>query len=159
MDYRPLVIETAKKNGIDPELVQAIATVESSWSPLAIKFEPVYRYLFFPREWASNHHIDLNTETALQSFSYGLLQIMGANCREYGFKGPLQKLFLPESIELVLNYGCIHLKKLMVRCQTESDVISSYNQGSPRKTPGGLYENQKYVDKVYKELLVLRKLS
>jgi soluble lytic murein transglycosylase-like protein len=77
--------------------------------------------------------------------------------REYGFRGSFNDAL--GDFRISLSYGAKHLKNYLKRYPNESDVIASYNAGSPRKTKGGMYENQTYVDKVYKELLALRKLS
>lgn len=98
----------------------------------------------------------VDTETALQRFSYGLPQLMGAVLREYGYAGSLH--LLPTMPGVVLDYACQHLRRYMQKHPNEVDWISSWNQGSPAKTPGGLYRNQVYVDKVSAELRRLRAL-
>jgi len=151
-----LAIETAKKYNLDPDIVTSIITVESAWNVYAMRYEPAYKYLFYPRVCSSNLGITEFTEEALQKMSYGLFQIMGAVCREYGFKEELIKMCEPENN---LNFGCIYLKKLFDKYGKEQDVIASYNAGSPRLTEGKMYSNQRYVDKVYTILNEKRKLK
>ena len=154
-----LILKTANKYGLDPNLVRAMIHVESSGNPLAIRFEPHYYAkptLHFTREYASRLRLSHDTERMLQSCSFGLLQIMGVVARELGYDGELLKLLQPD---IGLEYGCKKLKKLFEKYGVESDVISAYNRGSPFKTKGGFYENEDYVNKVYKELRKLRALK
>lgn len=160
-EINAIIVHRSKENGIDPDLLRAICTIESSLEPLAMRFEPNYRWLWFPRETASRMTKQIpgysaDTEMALQRFSYGLPQIMGAVCRELGYDGPLQ--LLPLEPVIVLDLACKHLKKFMEKYPSEPDWISAWNQGNAGKTPGGLYKNQSYVDKVCLELRKLRAL-
>lgn len=142
--------------GVDSDLVRAIITVESSWNPWAIRFEPAWRYFVNPRDWADKLLITFETEQTLQACSWGPMQVMGAIARELGFQQELNRLSDPE---LGITYGVLKLKSLAQKYRDESDVIAAYNAGSPRKTSGGMYENQKYVDKVHQSLIKLRKIS
>ncbi len=119
--------------------------VESGGNASATRYETGYRYLLSPATWANQQGITQMTETIHQKTSWGLCQIMGANLRDMGFAGPL-----PESMDppLNLDYGARFLRKLSDRGYNEEQVISAYNQGSPRKR-NGMYANQRYVDKVY----------
>lgn len=157
MDAISLIKKVAADVGIDENLLIAICTVESSLNPLAIRFEPAWKYFYFPRETASALGLSNETETVLQSCSYGLNQIMGSVAREIGFRGNLTSFF--QNPELPLKHGAIHLKQFLQKYGNENDAISSYNQGSNRKTDGGMYQNQHYVDKVHAELIKLRKLT
>ena len=156
-----MIADRANANGIDPALLQAICTIESSLIPEAMRYEPNYRWLWFTRDVASRVSVKIpgysvDTETALQKFSFGLPQIMGAVCRELGFDGLLQDL--PKSPVIVLDLACKHLKKFMTKYPNETDWISAWNQGNAGKTSGGFYNNQIYVDKVSAELRRLRAL-
>lgn len=151
---RALIEQIATEEKLDPLLFVAICTVESSLNPLAARFEPAWRYLYHPREIASQLVISVETETAFQSMSFGLPQIMGSVMRERGYTDHLSKCFVDPA--LPLRYAARHLRGFLVKYGgNESDAISAYNQGSNRKTAGGLYQNQRYVDKVS---AVLRKL-
>lgn len=151
--YVQMAEKMAIAQDVDPALVKAIITVESNWDPKVSRFEPHWKYLHFPREHAERVGITTDTEITLQSMSIGLMQIMGGVARELGFVGNLSELFEPE---VNLKYGIQKLKELIKKWPLEQSIISAYNQGSPRMTPGGMYENQVYVDKVWKELTKLR---
>lgn len=155
--WSALAHKVAPLHGLDPALILAIICQESSGEPHATRFEPHYRWLWFARELAEKHETTYEKECQGQMTSWGLMQIMGAVAREYGFQGELEELL--DKPELAVEYGCKHLKALRARCHEEADLISSYNQGSPKKTVGGLYLNQKgYVDPVAGYLRELRKL-
>jgi soluble lytic murein transglycosylase-like protein len=154
-----LIRKKASEHGLDPNLVAAFIMQESSGNPWKFRYEPLVassqRYMVQARDFASNLNISPETEVVLQSSSYGLLQIMGFVCRELGFKGMLTELL---QAELNLEYGCQKIKSCLQRWHTEADAVSAYNQGSPRKMPSGMFENQKYVDQLYRYLNELRKL-
>lgn len=142
--------------GLDQNLIKAIIQVESGGNKFAMRYEPNYKWTFFPRETASKRGTDYTTEECLQKFSYGPMQIIGAVARQYGFEGDFAELC---SWDLGMFYGCKHLKQYMIRYGNEEDAVSAYNQGSNRKTEGGLFCNSGYVDKVFIELRKLRKIS
>jgi soluble lytic murein transglycosylase-like protein len=150
-----MIRDVATETGVDPDLFQAICTHESSLNALAIRYEPFWKYFYYCRENAESLGISVNTETTLQAFSYGLCQIMGSVAREIGFRGPLTQLITDPA--LCLKHGAIHLKSFLQRYGSEPDAISAYNQGSNKKTDGGMFANQSYVDSVNQELIKLRK--
>lgn len=140
-----LIAKKAAEFAVEPELVQAIIEVESGGMPYTTRFEPDWRYLLKPELYAQLLRITIPTETMLQQFSWGLMQIMGAVARELGFRGHLTQLCDPETN---LHYGCKKLAMLAHRYPNTSDVIAAYNAGHPRMVQGK-YDNQGYVDKVY----------
>ena len=148
----------ADNTRINRELVQAICAVESSWNRYAVRFEPTWKYVTQADAWASKLNITTQTETQLQSMSWGLMQIMGSVARELGFTDYIHRLSDPL---LGVNYGCLKLRKLYERYgeANESDIIAGYNAGSALKEKTGMYFNQQYVDKVSRELSALRQLK
>lgn len=140
----------ANAQGIEPALLKAICSVESSFNPWAMRFEKNYIYLYEVRDHAKKHGVTTDTESAFQKFSLGLGQVMFAVCREYGYSEPFP--LLAADFKLSLHYAAKHLKKFLSRYKTLEDAISSYNQGSPRKVDGVFYKNQTYVDKVLAQL-------
>lgn len=164
------ITAAASRHGLPPDLVTAIVAVESAGNPWAWNPEPRYRYYwdvrtntFFrapsPQELASERPPadfralggDPDQEWWAQAASWGLMQVMGAVAREYGFEAPyLTKLLDPLPN---LEYGCRHLARLRNRYLRQhgwDGVIAAYNAGSPRKSEAGLWGNQPYVDKVRK---------
>lgn len=161
-ELKALIREVAEKVGIDGDLLIALCTVESSLEPFSVRFEPVYRWTLEPRAWASQIEkrvpgYSAATEEALQKFSYGLGQIMGAVMREYGFVGLLQTCMTNPKIPL--EYSARHLKKFLQKYDgDEASAVAAYNAGSVRFTPAKNFVNQVYVDKVMAELRKIRRI-
>lgn len=149
-----ILVKEAEAYGLDPDLVVAIGSVESNWNSWAVRFEPTWQYFKTPEKYAKKLGITLQTEKILQACSWGVMQTMGSVAREDGFDGPLQQLSIPE---MGVQYGCKQLHDMKVKFgDFEDDMISAYNQGSPKKDHTGLYRNQAYVNKVKRILLELR---
>lgn len=145
--------EKARLFKIDPNLLKAICQVESSLDPFAMRFEKNYIYLHEVREWSKKFNVSNETEGALQKFSYGLGQVMGAVAREYGYDEPLA--LLCADWKQALHFSAQHFAKFLKRYKKTDDAIAAYNAGAPRKTDG-FYKNQPYVDKVlraYKKIM------
>lgn len=156
----------AKEFGLPINLVTAIVQAESAGNRYAFRPEPGYRWLWNVR---TNKPYTLEPGTAKNSppssfphprgvtkrgefdgqrTSWGLMQIMGAVAREYGFAGT----FFTElcDVETGLHYGCMHLSMLIHSRYANRDlraIAAAYNAGSPRKR-NGQYVNQGYVDKI-----------
>lgn len=141
-------LEVTKAAGCSPEIVLGVIKTESGGDADAMRFETGYPYLFETKRLAKEMGWTEKTEVALQSFSFGLMQIMLATARSHGFeKHPMQLL----SPVVNLSWGALHLGSLVKRYQGWHDAVSAYNQGSPRKKAfGGSYRNQEYVDKVFR---------
>jgi hypothetical protein len=157
--HRETISRKASEHGLDPDLLTAICMKESRGDNWAIRFEAHWSHFHFPRAHAERLEISAATEEALQKFSFGLGQVMGAVARQHGYKGDLIRICADP--ELALELACRHLKWLRVRCQEEADLIASYNGGwgALRKTPGGQYPNFRYVDAVSAYLHELRRLD
>jgi hypothetical protein len=142
-----MLIEIATRHGLDPLLVQAICQIESGENPWAWNPEPKYRYLWDVRKKAPFRPLtilermseeppadfptpggDRDQEWWGQQASWGLMQIMGAVAREYGFKG----VFLPQLCDpaLGLEYGCRIFAALLRRYSTDVEkALAAYNGG------------------------------
>lgn len=154
-DVLESVTTFARQFGIDPDLVRAIVEHESNGECFKPRYEPAWRHLYEPRTFSVLRGISMQTEVALQSMSWGPMQVMGSVARELGFRGDLPELC---SLSKGLTYGCMKLRALLDR-YTEVQAISAYNQGSPRKSVGGLYMNSSgYVDPICARLRELRAL-
>lgn len=147
----PAFREVCLRFGCKPDVVAAIVTVESTWDPYALRFEPGYVHLWKVKDFARLHRITEETEKVAQMHSYGLMQIMGGTARSVGFTGPIGKLYDPK---VNVEYGCRYLGRLMDRYPKLQDHIAAYNAGSARRAPDGSYQNQRYVDKVLRALNV-----
>lgn len=150
------VVAAAERHSLDPDLLTAIVIVESSGNPFSMRFEPKWRYYFHVREFAERLRYPVQSETVAQAMSWGLGQVMGSVAREYGFGGFLSQLSVPA---IGLEYSCLHLRKFLARYGEETPAVAAYNAGSARRLASGMYENQRYVDKVHRELVELRKLA
>lgn len=136
---------------VDWRLVVAIIEQESGFNVWAVRYEPEFKYILTADKFATMNRISTQTETQLQKMSIGLMQVMGAVYRELGFSENLAKCFDPS---ISIYYGCLKIKQLMGRYSSLSDVIASYNAGSPRRDSSGAYVNQHYVDSVLRYMLV-----
>ena len=132
----------SKKYQLEPAFVKAFCRQESRLKPYCIRYE---KHLHTNKSYCG-----LMTEKEkrdkLSYCSLGLMQILFGTAKERGFKGTPEDLL---KIENSLEYGIRHLKWLIRRFWELKDVISAYNQGSPRKK-NGKYCNQSYVDNVLK---------
>lgn len=144
-DILKLIEIKSNQFSVLPELIAAIVATESMFRVYAMRYEHQWKYLSNPEGHAVRLGTTIETETVLQSFSYGLLQVMGSIFREYGFLSALPAALHPEDN---LHYGIQHFKGFLDKYGNIEDAISSYNQGSPRRGPDGDYVNQYYVDKV-----------
>lgn len=164
-----IIGQSAKTHSIDSALVAAIIVVESSGSNSAVRFEPAFyeRYLSstkldqrhrkHARSIAESLGCTLKTELYLRAFSWGYMQVMGQVARELGFRGWLTELCSDE--RLAIDLGCRHLSAKFKRHQTWTQAVAAYNAGSPRLTKDGDYVNQEYVDKVFKNFELIKKLN
>lgn len=132
---------------VDSKWVKAIICQESQWNQYAVRFEPGYRWLYYPQIFSKHYLISLDTETTTQKMSWGLGQIMGALAREQGHKGLMAELLKPE---VNIKHICIRLKKLKTISPLAEDVFAMYNGGAAakQKNQTGKYRNQEYVDSV-----------
>lgn len=156
-DYRDLIRSHAHLYGIDPRLVEAVVTKESSGDPWAWNPEPPYRYLWDVRKNRAFRPLtpvertseapptdfsslvgDRDHEWWGQQASWGLMQVMGAVARELQCRAPyLSILCLPQQ---GLNYGCKHLASQLRWAQgDEAKALSAYNAGRVVSSQGMQY--------------------
>jgi len=147
-----IIYDIALDHEIPWVLLAAIVQAESAGETLAVRFEPHYKYTVDIDKHARENSISKETELVLQKTSFGLAQVMGGVARELGHQKSLLELLQPE---IGLKYGCLQLKRIAKRYSERSDIIASYNAGSPIKNMTGQYKNQQYVDKVTSYLLAL----
>jgi len=111
----------------DPELIVAIAHVESRLEAKA-----------------------LNTDGVP---TYGLMQLQLQTARNQGFKGKAEELFnWQKNVEFSVKY----LRHLLDAYSFDyAAVISAYNAGRPLKR-GRVYVNQVYIDRVFEKYKALK---
>jgi len=148
-----IIEEVADGENVPSQLLGAIVQAESGNNKWAVRFEPKYKWLYKAKELAQDQGITEQSEIALQMFSWGLSQVMGATARELGLRGPLFQL-LDEKTNL--EYAAKVLKKLAGRFKSGDDIIAAYNAGFPVKTITGKYKNQGYVDRVNDNLEAIK---
>ena len=153
-----IIIRAAETFRLDANLLRALMAIESSggecYKP---RLEPSYNYLYHPDIYCDKLGITRATEDCLQRMSWGPLQIMGAVAREMGFESDIPMLTHPD---IAIFYASKYLRYLSDRCDDEEHLIAAYNGGlGVSKTVGGMWRNQTYVDKVYRELRRLRALK
>lgn len=155
-DLLRLVVTAARAHDLDPALLAALVSVESSWCPWAWNPEPRYRYLWDVRagrpfrrltaaeeasEWPPEDFAtwrgDTDQEWWGQQASWGLCQVMGAVAREHGCTEP----YLPALCDPATGilYGCLHLRALRRRWSLEADYVAAYNAGRPSTDAGRAY--------------------
>lgn len=152
MSYSKLIFDNAKSFNLDPVLVEAVIEIESAGKPMKVRYEPNWKYLYQVDEFAKKLGITSDTEKMLQSFSWGLMQVMGSVAREIGFTEDMPALCNPEKN---IFYGCKKLKSLCNKYPIQADAIAAYNAGIPKVMANGRYFNQQYVDKVTKQMMII----
>lgn len=143
----------ATRHRLDPDVVTALALVESSGRTSAYRYEPQFwlRYMAPKMEWDGE-----NPERV--SASYGLLQVMYPVARELGYprsESP-EGLFVPT---VGLEYGCRALADRMAWAKGDTRAaLAAYNGGKTRDNGPGLEpkRNQVYVDKVLRQLALVQ---
>lgn len=143
----PHIVAVANRHALPVHLIAAICAKESSFHPGAWRPEPVYRFLWNVAKGEPFRRLtpaEIASETPPSDFpklggpsaqewwgqqaSWGLMQVMGANAREHGFRGVyFTDLCDPE---IGLEFGCRFMARLLARNPVE-DALSAYNAGSP----------------------------
>lgn len=152
---REAVLQLAPIFNVDPNVVLAICKIESNLMPDKTRYEDHWKYFHEVDFYAKSLGITVRTELELQKFSWGPMQIMGSVAREEGFEEDLPNLVEPTK---ALAVSLKKFNKLMGKYRNLLDVVSAWNQGSPRKDSAhGHYFNQGYVDKFQSALKELKK--
>lgn len=144
-ELKNMITQYANLNGVPPEIIYGIVCAESGGDPKATRYEPAYyeKYIV-PRKLHES-------EAKSQATSWGLMQEMGSNLRDMGYKESFFEFL--NSSDLQLDYGVRFFKKLWNRYFNKwgaAGVIAAYNAGSPRIKKDGKFVNQGYVDKSMK---------
>lgn len=153
MKLKEIVEKIAPEYGLDPDLVLAVIQIESGGKTWATRYEPHWKWFKDVPKWAKELSQSEETERVAQATSYGLMQVMGAVCREMNFRGYLTQVCITE---VGIRCGCMKLQSLFKKYEVQDDAIAAYNQGDNRKSPVGKYMNQSYVDKINAALKVIK---
>lgn len=133
------VLQEAPRHNLEPSLVFAIIHCESGGDHWAVRYEKGYKWLSYkdlkPRTCSQV------TEVVLQQTSFGVMQVMGANFREQGYKGWLNSV--SADVLWQVRAGCSILATHMRRYGDTAKAISAYNAGRP------VDSNALYVKKVF----------
>ncbi len=127
-----LVTEIAKAHSLNPALVCAVVDDESTWNTWAVRDEPSFfgRYVW-PQFKAGAFGM---TEADTRAMSFGLMQVMGEDAREFGFKGE----FLTELCDphFGVEFGCrVLAKKVSDHNGVLSAALLAYNGGKDTNYP------------------------
>lgn len=132
--FDALIEAKAAAYGVSASLVKAIVAAESSFNPRAYRAEP-----------------------RIQDASYGLMQVLFRTARGLGYTGEPEGLYDPATnVDLGTKYIAYQLGRY------QGDVpsaIAAYNSGTVRRTAGGQFLNQSYVNRVLGFLAKFQQLS
>jgi soluble lytic murein transglycosylase-like protein len=147
------ILRWGNKFKVSVPLIRAIISQESKGNFWATRYEHHLK----KANWYQRALKGLDYIVDFHYCSFGLMQIMFATARSFGFMGSPFKLYNPE---IGIKYGVKMLKSLMKRYKGRiHDVVAAYNQGNNRfydvnkngiKDKGENYYNQEYVDSVMK---------
>lgn len=133
------------RDAVPEHIMLGLLYVESRFDPWAVRYEPHYRWLYKPDEFAKRHAVSKATEVTLQKTSFGLGQVMGAVAREYGFDQPYLTALCEPATNL--HYVGRHLNKWLARYGTIEKALAAYNGGPGAVRESGLV-NERYVNEV-----------
>lgn len=157
----------ARGHEIDPRIVRAVVSVESSGNPCAWNPEQRYRYFWNVKLWKPFRSItdaenasefppkdfptlagDPDNEWWAQQASWGVMQVMGAVAREQGCREPyLTALCRDTAIGLL--FGCRVLQSHLRWSKGVVDqALAAYNGGRVGNSQPP-YRNAGYVAKVH----------
>lgn len=126
---------------VEPALILAIIQQESRHNTFAIRYERKLKRT----KWYNNLLTKTEKKDRYSYCSMGAGQILFGIAKSHGYKGKPFDLLSPTNIKYVIY----HVRQLIRQYYYIEDVVSAYNQGSPRKDKHGLYKNQtNYVNPV-----------
>ncbi len=135
----------AAAQGVDPQLVEAIALVESGGRPDAFRFEQTFydQYIKGKTSCAAKYG-------PLAACSFGAMQILLETACELGYRDhPCQLFFLP----IGLSWGTKYLASLLDWSDGNQDrAILAYNAGKGAVELSPPYRDQAYLDRVQRAL-------
>ncbi len=147
MSEKPIDLarSAAARHGLDADLVCAVIEHESSWRMYEIRYEQEFfdRYCL---PLSKNPEIT-PTEARARAFSWGLMQVMGQTAREFGYKGALPALCIPQN---GIEIGCkVLAHKVAVNQGNVRDALNAWNGGA----------NPSYADEVLAKSVKYRTIT
>jgi hypothetical protein len=140
--------------GIGWELLSSICYTESSGNQYALRYEPNFKYLHDINRLSNLLKCPTQTAEAIQKFSYGYCQIMGATAIDLGILQEDDKFPWPTLLfrsDINFKYACLLLnKKIEKYGENFDDVYAAYNAGIVSKDKNGIYRNEWAVIKFRK---------
>lgn len=154
---RGLIEGHAYENNIDPIVLLALVTTESSFNQYAIRYEPKYIWIYNAKELAMELKCSIESMRMMQMTSWGICQIMGGSAYETGFKGWCTELCDPN---INLKWSCKYLKKLITRQSLTDplDIYAAWNYGHVHKT-NGIYSNNQAVLRFKRNLTMIKRFE
>jgi hypothetical protein len=140
---KPEIEENCIKYSLSRRLVFSVILTESSGNEWAYRYEEGYPWLVTPNQIARKIGCSNDSMVAMQSSSWGLMQVMGANYYQLGGTGYATEMIRPS---LGIEYGCKMLKKFALKYKEPKDIYAAYNAGSVIKSSDGQYRNQLNVN-------------
>lgn len=131
----PIINEMGSKYNIEPALIKAIIKTESNWDVNASRFEA--------------HKGDA---------SWGLMQLLLATARVVLKNNALTTTQLIQP-RINIEAGTKLMAENWTRWGNLRDAVAAYNAGSPRLGKDGKYVNKEYVDKVFRNYDIYKKLG
>jgi len=130
--------------GLSKRLIFAVIMTESGGNTNVMRFENGYKWLFRVKDMAKKAGFGCTDKTmeVMQSCSFGLMQVMGANYYINGGQGWCSEMLIPEK---GIYYGCKILKSITKKHKNHADTYAVYNAGSLIKREGN-YKNQENVN-------------
>jgi len=145
--YDDLINTYSAKYCLEIEIIKALIQVESSFNPMAYRYEPKFyeRYIKNKRKFL-NH--PLYHDPRAISASYGLHQVMLTTFEEFGL-GMVSDPEILYDPELNIKFGCKILRKKVNQYGLELGILA-YNSGSPCGNDPSKEPNYKYLKKIAK---------
>lgn len=133
MKLAQLIVDSATRIGINPQLLAALIHQESGGAVYAVRYEPAFlkKYLESKTKKTIGGYVpskcSWQTEVQMRATSFGLVQIMGQVARERGFQGE----FLTELCDPAINlkFGTEFLQTLLHKHDTTEKALLRWNGG------------------------------
>jgi hypothetical protein len=135
-----IAVSAAARYALVAPLVCAIVERESTWNPWVIRYEPGFFNRYVIPAYTANK-FDA-TEAYSRAISWGLMQVMGEDAREFGFSGDMPMLCDPG---VGIDIGCkIFAHKLKTSGGDITRALLAWNGGSNPDYPSDVLALQSH---------------